>query len=497
MRREEEPKQSSFADEARAMQAVPQEHLLLRMGRAIQWAAVEKQLEGYYDHWVGRPAWPPAVLLRMLLLEQYAKLSDRQVIEQTGYNLLYRRFVGLGVDEAVPDDTTLVRFRQRVGQEGIQRVFELLNAQWAEAGLIGEQRRVLDGVHLWANVAQRSLAALLRKGRQVLLEALEGVDAAQADELRKQYAAEAETPMGSKEEVVAEEAERTRALVEAVEKLGAQAVQARVAQVKTLLTGEADRVVSFDDPDARWGHKSQDKVFCGYKAHEALDPDSRLITGVTVVAGNEHEGVQTEALLKAQSPALPEGATIIADGFYNNATTVGQVQEAGMQPCFAGLEAERVSDKFDYQGEQDRMVCEAGKQSVGKTRLDQGDLYYFSMKDCNSCALRDRCLSPGEREGKAQPRRRVYLSDVRKAKLLAGEAGKQWRKEQLKVRGRIEAKFSEQMNQHGLRRARYWGLAKVTVQVLLNVIIVNLKRAVKLIRARAAPTPAATVMVSA
>ena len=71
--------------------------------------------------------------------------------------------------------------------------------------------------------------------------------------------------------------------------------------------------------------------------------------------------------------------------------------------------------------------------------------------------------------------------------LLAGEAGKQWRKEQLKVRGRIEAKFSEQMNQHGLRRARYWGQAKVTVQVLLNVITVNLKRAVKLMRARAAP----------
>ena len=104
-----------------------------------------------------------------------------------------------------------------------------------------------------------------------------------------------------------------------------------------------------------------------------------------------------------------------------------------------------------------------------------------------SAGFNNRCLSPGEREGKAPPRRRVYLSEVRKAKRLAGEAGKQWRKEQLKVRGRIEAKFSKQMNQHGLRRARYWGLAKVTVQVLLNVITVNLKRAVKLMRARAAP----------
>ena len=53
------------------------------------------------------------------------------------------------------------------------------------------------------------------------------------------------------------------------------------------------------------------------------------------------------------------------------------------------------------------------------------------------------------------------------------------------------------MNRHGLRRARYWGLAKVTVQVLLNVITVNLKRAAKLLRAGAAPIPVAVVGVSA
>jgi len=498
MRRDDEAKQRSFGDEASAMAAVPADHILLKMGRAIEWAAIEKELQGYYDRWVGRPGWPPALLLRMLLLEQYGKLSDRQVGEQVGYNLLYRRFVGLGLDETVPDDTTLVKFRARVGEEGIQKVFEAINAQWAAAGLIGEQRRVFDGVHLWANVAQRSLAALLRKGRQVLIEALERADEAAAAPLRQQYLGDAEPASGSKEEVVAAEAERSRALVEAVEKVSDEGVQARVAQVKTLLAGDGDRVVSFDDPDARWGHKTAEKTFCGYKAHEAQDPDSRLITGVTVVAGNAHEGVQSDALLAAQSPPLKEGTTIIADGYYNNATTVAQVQEAKMQPCFAGLTVERVSDKFRYDGEQDYVVCEAGKHSVGKVRVDNGDLYYFSMSDCAPCPLRDNCLTRGEREGKAQPRRRVYLSDVRKAKILAGEAGRQWRKEQLKLRGRIEPKFSEQMNQHGLRRARYWGLAKVTVQVLLNVITVNAKRAVKLLhQAVAAPPPTPSLMMEA
>jgi hypothetical protein len=58
----------------------------------------------------------------------------------------------------------------------------------------------------------------------------------------------------------------------------------------------------------------------------------------------------------------------------------------------------------------------------------------------------------------------------------------------LAVRGeRIEAKFDEQMNPHGLRHARCWGLAKVTAQVLLNALTVNAKRAVKLLALRAPP----------
>jgi IS5 family transposase len=70
---------------------------------------------------------------------------------------------------------------------------------------------------------------------------------------------------------------------------------------------------------------------------------------------------------------------------------------------------------------------------------------------------------------------------------VAGEAGRAWRRAHAKLRPRIEAKFDEQMNRHGLRHARYWGLAKVTLQVLLNVLTVNAKRAVKLLALRAPP----------
>lgn len=486
LRREAEEHQSTFADLARAARSVPRDHVLLRMKAAADWAAVEEALAGYYAVGEGRPSWPPAVLVRMLILEDFADLSDRQASEQVAYNLLYRAFVGLGVDEAVPDDTTLVNFRARIGQQGARKVFELLDGQWRAAGLIEGDRRVLDGSHLWAKVARRSWVSLMRRGRTLVVEALQRVDAGKAEALGREYVGQPGPQEARGEEALEQERGLTRKLLEAVAEVQEERVRERADLLQAML-GEADRPVSFEDPDARWGHKNEETPFLGYKTHEAIDPDTRIITAVDVLPGNANEAVRTDRLLAQEREVVQEGTTIIGDGLYNNATTVEQVEEAGGRACFAGLKAERVSDAYTYEAGSDQMVCAEGKRSIGKVRVNQGDLYYFSMQDCRACARRSECLTPGEREGKAMARRRVYLSDVRKRRVLAGEAGRMWRKEQLRVRGRIEAKFDEQMNHHGLRRARYWGLGKVTLQVLFNVITVNLKRAAKLLRAAAGP----------
>ncbi|MBM3890736.1 MAG: transposase [Verrucomicrobia bacterium] len=488
LRRDRDPKQRSFADQARAMRAVPEEHLLMRMKRAADWNAIDDMLAGYYSLVEGRMGYPPALLVRMLVIEQYADLSDREAHEQVGYNLLYRTFVGLGADDAVPDDTTLVIFRRRIGAEGVRQVFDLMNRQWEAAGLIAGERRVIDGVHLWAKVARRSWASLMRQGRELIVEAVTCVDATRGEALRAEFVSATSDPELHGEEALRWERKQTERLLAAVADMGDARVCERARLVAGLLR-DGDRPVSFDDPDARWGHKSEDKPFCGYKAHEAIDPDSRMITSVDVVPGNANEAVKTDELLAQETTTLKEGAPIIGDGLYNNATTVAQVEKAGATPCFSGLKAERVSDAFTYDAAADQMVCPEDKRSIGKVRNKQGDLYYFSTKDCGVCPRRDDCLTPGEREGKAQPRRRVYLSDVRKKKVMAGEAGGSFRKAQLRVRSRIEAKFDEQMNRHGLRHARYWGLAKVTAQVLLNAIAVNLKRAARLLARRTAAPP--------
>ena len=72
----------------------------------------------------GRPSVPPEKLLRALLLQAlYTIRSERQLMEQLEYNLLFRWFVGLGMDDAVWSPTTLTKNRDRLLDGDIAAAF--------------------------------------------------------------------------------------------------------------------------------------------------------------------------------------------------------------------------------------------------------------------------------------------------------------------------------------------------------------------------------------
>jgi transposase len=120
---------------------VPRDHELVRIDREVDFSFVEEETRDLYEEGFGRPSWPPEVLFRMLFLEFYLNLSDVQVSEQCRYNLLYRWFVGLGIGEATPDDTTLVVFRRRLGEERVERFFRRVNEQARGKGLLRQARQ--------------------------------------------------------------------------------------------------------------------------------------------------------------------------------------------------------------------------------------------------------------------------------------------------------------------------------------------------------------------
>ena len=116
---------------------------------------LSRRFAGMYSK-VGRPSIPPEKLLRAQLLQMlYSIRSERLLMEEIDYNLLFRWFVGLNADEEVWDPTTFTKNRDRlldadVAQEFLAQVV----AQAQSKGLTSDEHFTVDGTLLeaWAGV---------------------------------------------------------------------------------------------------------------------------------------------------------------------------------------------------------------------------------------------------------------------------------------------------------------------------------------------------------
>jgi transposase len=138
---------------------VPADHPL-RPVRGIMDDALRRlspRFERLYVRW-GRPSIAPEKLLRALLLQiLYTIRSERQLVEQLQYNLLFQWFVGLSLDDAVWDATTFTKNRDRLLAGDVADAFfqEVLAAARA-AGLLSTEHFTVDGTLLDAWASQKS-----------------------------------------------------------------------------------------------------------------------------------------------------------------------------------------------------------------------------------------------------------------------------------------------------------------------------------------------------
>ena len=124
---------------------IPTNDFLDGLDQLVHWQPIERALHAMYPATTGRPPHPPLVLFKMSLLQHCYDLSDPQCEEQVRDRLSWRRFTGLGLQEAVPDQTALVRFRQRLIEHGQQeKLLQLVNRQLLAQGLILKRVTLVD-----------------------------------------------------------------------------------------------------------------------------------------------------------------------------------------------------------------------------------------------------------------------------------------------------------------------------------------------------------------
>ena len=105
----------------------------------------------------GRPFVCVVVMLKCLMLAKWYGLSDPQLEEQLRDRLSFRRFVGLGLSDPTPDETTFVVFRRRLRETGhVETIFERVLDQLRAKGLVLKEGSLVDATIIQASRGGRN-----------------------------------------------------------------------------------------------------------------------------------------------------------------------------------------------------------------------------------------------------------------------------------------------------------------------------------------------------
>jgi hypothetical protein len=257
----------------------------------------------------------------------------------------------------------------------------------------------------------------------------------------------------------------------------------------------SDRVQNPHDPEATYAVKGQGqhkKEHVGYKVQVAEtvceatlapgEPTRNFITGmVTQPAYQSDEAGALQMEAEQAAMGLEKPPVQYVDGAYISAQKLVEAQAQGREligPAQPALQKDGrfTAEDFQIKVEERTALCPAGKANTQCSRLqeDAGGKVSYRFEfgaHCHDCALRAQCLGQGQRH------RTLVVGEHHTALQARRQEQKTDAfKQRMKHRNAIEGTQSELVRAHGLRRARYRGLAKAKLQNYFIGAACNVKR---------------------
>ena len=135
---------------------VPQNHLLRKISRTIDFSFIYDKVKNLYSS-TGRPSIDPVVLVKIMLLAALYNInSERKLMEEIQVNLAYRWFLGIDLNEKIPDRTSLCKNRNgRFKNSNLfQEIFDTIVKLCLESNLVDGKLIVTDWTHIKADASK-------------------------------------------------------------------------------------------------------------------------------------------------------------------------------------------------------------------------------------------------------------------------------------------------------------------------------------------------------
>jgi transposase len=508
--------QTSFYGTYLYEKIVPADHLLRKINQAVDFSFIHELVQDRYSADFGRPAEDPEFMLRLCLLQYLYGDSDREVVANARLNLAYKYFLGLAVDEDVPDDSTISYFRAiRLGEVKFRQIFENLVQQCQEKGLVTGKRQIIDSTHMIADMAVNSLTGLIKLCRRNVLQSIEKQDTRIAEKLGLQdLKMNQQDRFTPREEGLKTELDAATTLLDQVtEELKNKKLKVTPELQKDLGLlekavadrdeGAEDKLVSPVDPDARGGKKPS-KSWAGYKGHMLIEEESEIISAIETTPANRDDGSQLKPLLIQQKESLslvPE--ELLGDKGYDAGANLEFMEGEEITGYISLREKANHMDPnfftvndFTYDEANNTLICPAGNTAPhyrkaifhSKDQKRKGMVFEFSPQQCHHCELKPLC-------NKAKGGRQVYISyyDALFQQMqtrLSSEEGKQAYKQRYK----IEQKVADLARWCGMRKCRYRTLPRAGIHTLLAAITSNVKKMARLLCPKSEKPPELAVV---
>jgi len=152
------------------------EHELLRAGRLIDWDGLHEALSVYYSP-VGRHGKSIRLMVGIHILKHRYNCSDDRAVEMLHENAYWQCFCGFNTFQSGQflDSTSLVKFRNRIGTEGMKRIEVVLLHTWSEMGLVKTRRVAVDTTPQPKNIAYPTDADLLHRIKEKIVKQIDRV----------------------------------------------------------------------------------------------------------------------------------------------------------------------------------------------------------------------------------------------------------------------------------------------------------------------------------